>query len=55
MVAWDKAKGKQNTGQRRESQRMSLSIGDNKIRLVGDVMPRYCYWVTTTEGRNMPV
>ena len=29
MVAWDKAKGKQNTGQRREIQRMSLSIGDN--------------------------
>ena len=55
MVAWDKAKGKQNTGQRREIQRMSLSIGDNKIRLVGDVMPRYCYWVTTTEGRKMPV
>ena len=27
MVAWDKAKGKQNTGQRREIQRMSLSIG----------------------------
>ena len=55
MVAWDKAKGKQNTGQRREIQRMSLSIGDNKVRLVGDVMPRYCYWVTTTEGRKMPV
>jgi hypothetical protein len=46
MVAWDKAKGKQNTGQRREIQRMSLSIGDNKVRLVGDVMPRYCNPVT---------
>ena len=55
MVAWDKAKGKQNTGQRREIQRMTMNLGDNKIRLVGDVMPRYCYWVTTTEGRKMPV
>ena len=55
MVAWDKAKGKQNTGQRREIERMTMNIGDNKLRLIGDVLPRYCYWVTTTEGRKMPV
>ena len=55
MVAWDKAKGKQNTGQRREIERMTMNIGDNKLRLIGDVLPRDCYWVTTTEGRKMPV
>ena len=55
MVTWDKAKGKQNTGQRREIERMTMNIGDNKLRLIGDVLPRYCYWVTTTEGRKMPV
>ena len=57
MVAWDKAKGKQNTGsnQRREIERLTLSIGDTKVRLIGDVMPRYCYWVVTTEGKKMPV
>ena len=45
MVAWDKAKGKQSTGnqQRREIERLTMSIGDTKVRLVGDVMPRYCY------------
>ena len=32
-----------------------MSIGDTKARLVGDVMPRYCYWVVTTEGKKMPV
>ena len=55
MVTWDKAKGKSTTGQRREIQRLTMNIGDNKIRLIGDVLPRYCYWITTTEGRKMPV
>ena len=57
MVAWDKAKGKQSSGssQRKEIERLSLSIGDTKVRLIGDVMPRYCYWVVTTEGKKMPV
>jgi len=57
MVAWDKAKGKQSSGssQRKEIERLSLSIGDTKVRLIGDVMPRYCYWVVTTEGKKMPI
>jgi len=57
MVAWDKARGKQSTGssQRKEIERLALSIGDTKVRLIGDVMPRYCYWVVTTEGKKMPV
>ena len=35
MVAWDKAKGKQNTGSsnRKEIERLTLPIGDTKIRL----------------------
>ena len=43
MVAWDKAKGKQSSGnqQRREIERLTMSIGDTKVRLVGDVMTRY--------------
>jgi len=57
MVAWDKARGKQSSGssQRKEIERLSLSIGDTKVRLIGDVMPRYCYWVVTTEGKKMPI
>ena len=33
MVAWDKAKGKQSTGnqQRREIERLTMSIGDTKV------------------------
>jgi hypothetical protein len=56
MIAWDKAKvPQQGGGERREIQRLSLPIGDTKIRLIGEVMPRYVYWITTTEGKRMPV
>ena len=57
MVSWDKAKGKQSSGNsdRRDIQRLSMGLGDTKIRLIGDVMPRYCYWVVTKEGKKMPV
>ena len=56
MVAWEKAKGKQpNSNQKREIERVSLGLGDTKVRLIGDVMPRYCYWVVTKEGKKMPV
>ena len=56
MVSWDKAKGSAGTGaQRRELQLLNLDIGDNKLRLIGDVLPRYVYWTTTNEGKKMPV
>lgn len=57
MVAWEKAKGKQTSGnqQKREIERVSLGLGDTKVRLVGDVMPRYCYWVVTKDGKKMPL
>lgn len=57
MVSWDKAKGKQqNTNrERREILRVALPNGDTKVRLVGDVLPRYCYWVVTKEGKKHPV
>lgn len=28
--------------------------GDNKVRLVGDILPRYVYWVKTAAGKNIP-
>lgn len=57
MVAWTDAKGKKPGGNsdRREIKRLTLKIGDNRIRLIGGVLPRYCYWVQTTEGKKMPV
>jgi len=29
--------------------------GDNKIRMVGDVLPRYVYWLTTADGKRVPM
>ena len=56
MVAWDKAKAPSlGGGERREIQRLILPIGETKVRLVGEVMPRYVYWITTTEGKRMPL
>ncbi len=28
--------------------------GDNKVRLVGGILPRYMYWVRTANGKNVP-
>jgi hypothetical protein len=57
MVSWDKAKGATGSGngQRREIERLNLPNGEVKIRLVGEVLPRYVYWVVTKEGKKMPV
>ena len=29
--------------------------GDNRIRMVGDVLPRYVYWLTTADGKRVPM
>lgn len=28
--------------------------GDNKVRLIGDILPRYVYWVKTASNKNLP-
>lgn len=57
MVSWDKAKGNtgSNSSARKEIERINIGIGDTKLRLTGEVLPRYVYWVVTTEGKKMPV
>jgi len=56
MVAWADAKGKKNSGnsERREIERLKLG-NETRIRLIGTLLPRYCYWIVTKEGRKMPV
>jgi len=29
--------------------------GNNVVRMVGDVLPRYVYWVTTADGKRVPM
>jgi hypothetical protein len=55
MVSWDKTKAQTGGGNRKDIERLQIPIGDVKIRLVGEVHPRYVYWVTTNEGKKMPV
>jgi hypothetical protein len=53
MVAWDQAKT--NTkADKKVIERLTLA-GDTKVRFVGEVLPRYVYWVITKEGKKMPV
>ena len=28
--------------------------GDNKVRVVGDILARYVYWIEGTNGKNIP-
>lgn len=32
----------------------SAKDGDNDVRIVGDILPRYVYWVKGTNGKNIP-
>ena len=50
MVSWDKASGRTGSNQRQEIKRLKYKDGNIKVRLLGDVLPRYSYWVTTNEG-----
>jgi hypothetical protein len=29
--------------------------GNNVVRMVGEVLPRYCYWLTTADGKRVPL
>ena len=29
--------------------------GDNTVRMVGDILPRYVYWTTTTDNKRVPM
>jgi hypothetical protein len=47
--------GATNTSGSRTIERIKLGDGENRIRLIGNVMPRYVYWLTNNEGKRTPV
>lgn len=55
MIAWDNAKKPQKS-ERKEIERLEMpaNSGEVRVRLIGEVMPRYVYWVTTKEGGKRP-
>lgn len=40
--------------QRTSVNQYKMKDGDNKIRLVGDLLPRYVYWIEGENGKNIP-
>ena len=45
------------TGKAKKSSAESYTYneGDNTIRMVGDILPRYVYWTTTTDNKRIPM
>lgn len=33
----------------------AFKMGDNKVRLVGEILPRYVYWVKGTNDKDIPI
>jgi len=42
-------------GQAQKSNYFKYQNGMNKFRLIGDILPRYIYWVKSAEGNNVAV
>jgi len=54
-VGWGEAKAVQ-SNQRKEIERLKFVTGETtRVRLIGAVLPRYVYWITTSEGRKLPI
>lgn len=54
-VGWGEVKEPQKA-ERKEIERLKFSNDKvTRIRLVGGVLPRYVYWVTTSEGKRVPI
>lgn len=53
--SWGDAK-KPESNERKDIERLKIDKGgEKKVRLIGEVLPRYVRWVTTTEGKKFPV
>ena len=43
------------TAKKRSVHQYQYVTADNKVRLVGDILPRYVYWVTGENNKNIPM
>ena len=51
-LTFNKSKG---AAQKSNITTYSYQDGDNSIRLVGDILARYVYWVTGENDKNIPL
>lgn len=52
---WSQLKKPQAGGERAEIVRVKLDKESTKVRIVGNVLPRYVRWVLTNEGKKFPL
>lgn len=52
---WSQVKKPQSGGDRTEIVRIKLDKDTTKVRVIGNVLPRYVRWVTTNEGKKHPL
>jgi hypothetical protein len=50
-IAFNKTNGSAKKG---GAKYYEYKMGDNKVRIFGEVLPRYIYWVSGTNGKNVP-
>ena len=50
-ISFNQAKGE---AQKNKIDSYQYVEGDNKIRMVGDMLPRYVYWLKGENGKNLP-
>lgn len=51
-ISFNKQKG---SAQKSSMDMLRFTDGDNKMRLVGDILARYVYWVEGENGKNIPM
>ena len=51
-LAFNQTKGKAQKG---SFPQFEYKNGDNKVRLVGDILPRYLYWIDGTNDKKIPI
>lgn len=50
-ISFNKAEGKAKKG----TDQYKYKDGENSVRIFGEIMPRYVYWVKTSEGKDIPM
>ena len=50
-ISFNQQKGK---AQKNSIESYTYQNGDNKVRVVGDILARYVYWIEGTNKKNIP-
>ena len=51
-ISFNKQKG---SAQKSSLETFNFKDGENKMRIVGDILARYVYWIEGENGKNLPL